>query len=142
MENLIVEGSHGVYFVPYVNFNAETGECELAGESYLEDTVLFYNPLLQWLENYINKTREAIKFNIKLTYFNTSSSRCLLDILNMLKDYEDEGGEVAVNWYYDEEDIDMQEEIEDYEIDTGLHIHLIPSTDLVKHDDSEQDEED
>ena len=50
----------------------------------------------------------------------------LLDLLNVLKDYEDEGGEVTVNWHYDENDSDMQEDIEDYMIDTGLNINIIP----------------
>ena len=42
MENLYIQGSKGVYFVPTVNFNAETGICELSGESYLEETYSRY----------------------------------------------------------------------------------------------------
>ena len=39
MENILIEGKHGVNFIPTVDFNADTGICELAGESYLEDTI-------------------------------------------------------------------------------------------------------
>jgi hypothetical protein len=125
MENLKIQGSHDVFFVPSVDFNAETGICELSGESYLEETIDFYIPLLQWLQDYIDYINKPVIFNIKLTYFNTSSSRCLLDILNLLKEYEEQGGQVIVNWYYDADDSDMEEEIEDYMIDSELKINMI-----------------
>ncbi len=123
MENLKIEGSHGAFFVPFVDFNSNSGRCELSGESYLENTSEFYDKLLEWLENYMENIRKPIYFNIKLTYFNTSSSRAILDILNLLKAYEDDGGQIRVNWYYEEDDLDMEEEIEDYIFDTDLDIN-------------------
>lgn len=126
MEDLIIKGAHKDYFIPSVNFNAQTGICELSGESFLEDTVEFYKPLIAWLSEFVETIKKPIAFIVKLTYFNTSTSRCILDMLNVLKDYEEEGGEVIVNWHYDENDVDMEEDIEDYMIDTGLDINLIP----------------
>jgi len=126
MEDLIIEGAHDNFFTPAVNFNSKTGICELSGESFLEDTVEFYSPLLDWLSEYTEGEKKPLAFIIKLTYFNTSTSRAILDLLNVLKDFEDDGGEVVVNWHYDENDTDMEEDIEDYMIDTGLDINLIP----------------
>ncbi|MCQ2975304.1 MAG: DUF1987 domain-containing protein [Bacteroidales bacterium] len=126
LEDIVIEGSHKNFFTPSVSFNAKTGICELSGESFLEDTADFYKPLVDWLVEFTTKIKKPIAFLIKLTYFNTSTSRCILDLLNVLKDYEDEGGEVTVNWHYDENDSDMQEDIEDYMIDTGLEITMIP----------------
>ena len=126
MEDLIIEGAHDNFFTPSVNFNFKSGICELSGESFLEDTVEFYKPLIEWLEHYTTEVKKPLAFIIKLTYFNTSTSRCILDLLNVLKDYEDEGGEVVVNWHYDEDDIDMEEALEDYIIATGLEINLLP----------------
>ena len=126
MENLEIEGSHKNFFIPTVNFNAKTGICQISGESFLEDTVEFYKPLIDWIEEYINNVRGPIALIIKLTYFNTSTSRSILDILNLLRDYEESGGEIVVNWHYDENDIDMEEDIDDYIIDTGLEINKIP----------------
>jgi hypothetical protein len=125
MENKVIKGSRGVYFIPTVNFDAEIGVCELAGESFLEDTVEFYGPLIQWIKDFL-KLNKPITFNFKLTYFNTSSSRSILDILNLLKNFERQGGQVAVNWHFDERDIDMEEEIEDYMIESELEINMIP----------------
>lgn len=128
MDDFVIKGSHKDYFIPSVNFNSQTGICELSGESFLEDTIEFYNPLIKWLKDYTGEIKKPLAFIIKLTYFNTSTSRCILDMLNVLKDYEEEGGEVVINWHYDEKDVDMEEDIEDYMIDTGLDINLIPFT--------------
>jgi hypothetical protein len=126
MENIYIEGSHTNFFVPTVDFSAEKGLCTISGESFLEDTIEFYDPLVQWLEEFTTQVKNPVTFEIKLTYFNTSTSRSILDLLNVLKDYEETGGQVTVNWYYDEDDIDMEEDIEDYMLDTGLEINMIP----------------
>ncbi len=129
MENIHIEGSHTNFFIPTVDFNSETGYCLLEGESFLEDTIEFYDPLIQWLEEFTTEVKNPLTFEIKLTYFNTSTSRSILDLLNIIKDYEEDGGEVLINWYYDEDDIDMEEDIEDYMLDTGLEIEMIPFED-------------
>jgi len=128
MEDIKIKGSHGVHFIPTVDFNSATGVFELSGESYLEDTIKFYKPILDWLSEYSSVNRKPITFNFKLTYFNTNSSRSILDILKILKKYETIGGKVTVNWYYNEDDIDM-EDIEDFAIDTDLPINLIDEED-------------
>ncbi|WP_020526783.1 DUF1987 domain-containing protein [Flexithrix dorotheae] len=124
LENLSIEGEKGTFFTPHVNFNAETGVCVLEGESYLEDTWEFYEKLLNWLKSYA-KTEKPIVFELKLTYFNTSSSKGILDLLKFLKSVEEEGKDVTVNWYHPEDDEDNIEEAEDFREDTGLDIQLI-----------------
>lgn len=126
MENLEIEGSHKNFFVPSVSFNAKTGICEITGESFLEDTVEFYRHLIDWIDAYVEKIKGPMALIIKLSYFNTSTSRSILDILNLLKDYEEDGGEIVINWHFDENDVDMEEDIDDYIIDTGLDINKIP----------------
>lgn len=125
MDNLIIKGSHGDFFIPDIDFNADTGILEISGESYIEDTTKFYEPVLGWLKEYTKQAYGSIILNIKLTYFNTSSSRSILDILYIVKNYEDKGGDVTVNWYYNGDDYEIEEEVEDYTIDTGLKINLI-----------------
>lgn len=126
MEDIHIKGYKGVYIIPSVNFTVATGSCEISGESFLEETAKFYSPLLDWIKEYIYKIKKPIEFSFKLTYFNTSTSKWILNIMNILKRYEENGGEVTVNWFYHEDDIDMQDDIEDYIIDTGLHINLYP----------------
>ncbi len=124
MENLEIVLEEGVTFMPYVFFNAETGYCEIKGESYLEDAGLFYKPVHDWLAEY-TKTGKSILFNFKLSYVNTGSSKHILTILRMLKAYKDTGAEVEVNWFVEEGDSDTEEDIEDCSIISGLDINTI-----------------
>ncbi|MBO4772904.1 MAG: DUF1987 domain-containing protein [Bacteroidales bacterium] len=116
---------HEAFFTPTVNFEVATGHCEIAGESYLEETSKFYARLLDWIRRYISTIKGPLNFDFKLSYFNTSSSKCLVDILDLLKNYQNSGGEVTVNWYYDDSEEEL-EEVEDFILETGLDINKIP----------------
>ncbi len=123
MDNLIIEEERDVFFIPSVKFDASTGVCEIAGESYLEDTVNFYKKLLSWLKEY-KDLKKPLTFNFKLTYFNTSSSKGILDIMKLLKEFQNGTG-ATVSWHYPEDDEDNLEEAEDFIADTGLKMNLI-----------------
>ncbi|WP_299454903.1 DUF1987 domain-containing protein [uncultured Microscilla sp.] len=124
MKDIAIKGNKGVYFIPTVNFNSDTGVCEIIGESYHQDAKKFYRPLIQWVEEYI-QSKHPIRFDFKLTYFNTNSSKAFLNILKVLKKYADEGGQVEANWYYPTEDDDILEEAEDFIQETKLKMNLI-----------------
>ncbi len=124
MENLEIIIEEGASFKPYVFLNAETGHCELKGESYLEKVNAFYNPVKRWLLEFM-KTGKPISFNFRLNYINTRSSKHILEILRMLKTYEDTGAEVEANWYVENGDTDTEEDIEDCSIISGLEINTI-----------------
>lgn len=125
MEDLIIKGDKGTYLTPDVYFSAETGVCEIQGESYQEDTFEFYNTLIHWLETYIQEIKKPIVLNLRLTYFNTSSSRALQEIFLLLKDYQAQGGQVTINWYYQVHDESMLEEAEDFQLSTGMQFNII-----------------
>ena len=123
MENLILNTSPETPYFPRVNFDYSTGTCEIVGESFMEETYKFYAPIMAWLEQYVSEKKKVI-LNIKLTYFNTSSSRSILDILDLLREYKESGGEIEVYWFYDPNDPDMEDEVEDFKIESGLDIQL------------------
>ncbi len=125
MENIEIKGEKTEFFIPTVNFNAETGICEIAGESYLEETFEFYQKLIDWLTKYTVEVKEPIIFNCKLTYFNTASSKAILEILRLLKNYQTEGHRTSINWYYHEWDDDMKMEVEDLGLDADVEISLL-----------------
>lgn len=125
MKDIFIQGEKNTFFTPTVKFSVETGICELEGESYLENTFEFYKPLINWLEEYTEQVKKTITFNFSLTYFNTASSRSILDLLTVLKNYQDNGGSVTVNWFQHEWDEDMEQEIEDFSADTGVTINIL-----------------
>ncbi len=126
MKNLIIDAIPDSPYYPGVNFDAATGICEMTGESYMEEAYKFYAPLLNWLKEYSLQEGNDVTFSIKLTYFNTNSSRLLLDMFDILKKSKDAGHQVQINWYFETDDPDIKDEIEDFEIETGLKIKLIP----------------
>jgi hypothetical protein len=125
MENLIIPFVKDCPYYPSVNFNAGTGICEIKGESYMEETYRFFEPLISWIKQYITEVKKPLTMNFKLHYFNTNSSRLILDLLDVIRNYRDNGGKVSVNWYYDSKDPDMVEEVEDFKLESGIEISLI-----------------
>lgn len=123
MENFQIEGEN---YIPTVNFNAETGTLEISGESYHEYTIEFFQPIFEWLNNYLEQEGRTIVFNFRMTYFNTSSSRRFLEIFDLLEDYnKSKNGNVTVNWYYEKDDVDMLESGEEYAEDVDLGFNLL-----------------
>ena len=124
MESITLTSSPTTPYFPEVKFDADKGLCEISGESYMEETYKFYLPLINWLKEYTNEVKKPIEMNVKLIYLNTSSTKCVLDMLEILKDFEDAGGKVKVSWYYDKSDPDMVDEVEDFEAESGMKIEL------------------
>lgn len=123
LTSLMIEGEKGTFYIPHVHFDVETGHCLMEGESYLENTWEFYEKLLSWIKAFAESKR-PIQFDFKLSYFNTSSSKGILQLLEFLEAYEAEGGKVCINWYYPAHDEDLKEEAEDFMIDTNLNINM------------------
>jgi hypothetical protein len=99
---------------PKLDFNPDAETFLISGRSIPENSIEFYKPLLDWLDKYVHNPLESTIFEIKLEYFNTSSSKCLVEIFRKLEKIHDNGKKVAVEWYYDEEDEDMEESGEDF----------------------------
>ena len=112
MEPIFIEGTAKT---PTVKFDSTEGVFEIKGRSIPENSVEFYKPLVDWLDTYKESPLIKTTVNIRLEYFNTSSSKCILDVFKKLESIHKAKNEVEVNWYYEEDDEDMLEAGEDYE---------------------------
>ncbi len=112
METIVREGTPKT---PYVRLDGEKGLIEIKGRSIPENSIEFYKPLIDWLEEYGELAQNETAVNVQLEYFNTSSSKCILDIFKKLEIIFKKGRKVEVNWYYEEDDEDMFEAGEDYQ---------------------------
>lgn len=100
---------------PEVDFNPETKEMKMTGRSLPEDVTTFYQPVLDWLDELEETPSGPYKFIVNLEYFNTASSKLILDILMRLEDIHTGGSnEIEIIWNYDERDTDMEEAAEEY----------------------------
>jgi hypothetical protein len=124
MDNLHLEKTK---YTLGINFNAESGVLGLEGCSYPENAFEFYQPIKQWLKSFIAETQKPIICNLRLQYLNTSSSKCLMDIFQILEGHLKAGRAVEINWYYQKDDEDLLETGVEYSHDTELKFNLIPS---------------
>lgn len=119
MKDLSLEGSAKT---PTIDFKS-AGELLIKGRSIPENSIEFYKPLIEWIESYSQSPNSATVLNVQLEYFNTSSSKCILDVFKKLESVS--GSEVSVKWYYEEDDEDMLEAGEDYEAIIDLPFEMI-----------------
>lgn len=124
MEDLSLEGTAKT---PTVDFKS-AGELLIKGRSIPENSIEFYKPLIEWISNYSENPKENTLVNIQLEYFNTSSSKCILDVFKKLESISDSS--VSVKWFYEEDDEDMLEAGEDYEAIIDLSFEMIEVEEL------------
>ena len=95
---------------PTFDFNYEKGELNITGRSHPEDVNTVYEPALRWLEEYSKNPKPITTANFILEYYNTSSSKIILEIFRQLKALQDAGNNVVVNWHYVEADEDLRDD--------------------------------
>ncbi|MDX2061936.1 MAG: DUF1987 domain-containing protein [Bacteroidia bacterium] len=111
MRNLIIEPTAKT---PKVILNADINVFEITGRSIPEDSIGFYRKILDWVDEYGQSPNPRTNFKFELEYFNTSSSKCLLDLFRKLEKLYKSGHDVEITWCYDADDEDMEETGEDY----------------------------
>ena len=124
MDSLIIEGSAKT---PTVKFEG-LGKLLIKGRSIPENSIEFYKPVIDWIGSYGGAPEGITEVNVQLEYFNTSSSKCILDVFKKLENLT--GTEVKVNWYYEEDDEDMLEAGEDYQAIIDLPFKMIEVEEL------------
>jgi hypothetical protein len=112
-------------YTPNVILDPETGECEISGDSYIDNAYTFYKDIIEWFEEFCSDTKRTLKLDIKLSYYNTSSTDCIYEILNIIKEFQDKGGKVDLKWHISEEDEDLEKEIKDFESYLNIHIEIV-----------------
>jgi len=123
MENLKIPATK---YTLEVNLNAGTGILEMFGSSYPENAIDFFQPIFDWIKKYLTENPQKIVLNLKINYLNTSSAKCILDILEILEQYyKEKNRDVSVNWYYAEDDEDTLEMGEEIAEDTEIPFNLL-----------------
>ena len=98
---------------PFIQLNAEKGVFKMEGRSIVEDPVVFYKPITEWFNGYMENPLSKTVLDVNLEYFNTSSSKCIYEIFRLLQQKSEEGT-VTIKWYFEEGDFDMEETGENY----------------------------
>ena len=121
---------------PEINFSPEENILLIKGRSSPEDVRAMYYPVIEWVRDFINSIIEddsktytsenPLRFQSDLTYFNSSSAKFLYDILSELKKLSKVGNHVVIEWFYEEEDLDLKEAGIDIALLAEMEFTLIP----------------
>ena len=104
MESLIIYETPST---PKIIFDKKANKFEISGNSLPEDVLDCFSPVLKWINEYTKSPNPVTIIDIKLIYFNSASSKAILDLLNMLEPLIEKGFKIEVNWFYLEMDEDM-----------------------------------
>jgi hypothetical protein len=134
MNSLIIPATD---FTPKVNFIVESGQLEISGVSRPEDVAGFYEEPLHWLgtfEESLLKSGHKYEFQeirliFQLSYFNSASSKYIIQMLHHIKNLLDKGIDIQIDWYYEEGDDKMMEDGEDLADAVDLEFNYIEMED-------------
>jgi hypothetical protein len=121
---------------PEIHFSPEENIFLIRGTSSPEDVRAMYYPVIEWIKIFTDDILEGkitnyspenpLKFQADLAYFNSSSAKFFYDIFSELKRLSLSGIPVVVEWFYEEEDIDLKEAGFDIALLAGMEFTYIP----------------
>ena len=97
---------------PYISL--DKGMFQFSGRSIPEDAKKIFKPVIDWIRAYKPADEKNTTINFCFDYLDTSSSKCVFDILKVLDELYEKGHDIEINWYYEEGDDDM--------LDLGIHL--------------------
>lgn len=124
MESLYIEQAKST---PKIEFDLILNKLVLSGQSYPENSFKFYQPILNWIDNYLNQLKGefTVEVVINLSYFNTSSSKCIMMLLERFEEAYKKGADITINWYYDIENESELECAEEFKEDVTIPFNII-----------------
>jgi hypothetical protein len=111
---------------PTIILDKDNNNFKIQGKSFPEEARSFYKPVLDWLSEYVNAPNDKTDFVVDIEYYNTASSKMLLEVLKRMKEIHKNGNKVEVHWHYPEDDEDMLEAGEDYEEILQIPFKYVP----------------
>ncbi|MBP5681783.1 MAG: DUF1987 domain-containing protein [Bacteroidales bacterium] len=100
---------------PEVILDATKKKFSITGVSMPEDSLTFYRPIIQWLEEYVAQPFDSLCLDIKLLYFNTASAKEIARTLATLNAC-DQSDKITVRWFYDHNDPENLDGCKRYEL--------------------------
>jgi hypothetical protein len=123
MQNLNIPASNST---PEISFDHQKGILSMTGRSTTENPLEIFDSIDKWMSEYLTTPRPHTIVEINLEYFNTATSKCLIDFFSNLKKLIEGGNTVMVKWKYDQEDEDMEDAGNEFSQFMQIPFELIP----------------
>jgi hypothetical protein len=98
---------------PLIRFEPESATLFIAGESFPENSFEFYEPVMNWLQEAL-EALPGLRLDINVNYMNSSSTKCMLDLLDLLEEATQKGKSVSARWTYDKDNSRSRELAEEF----------------------------
>ncbi|MBE9469127.1 MAG: DUF1987 domain-containing protein [Bacteroidetes bacterium] len=122
MEKKVIEGSDDT---PEVVLDKVNNIFKFSGKSLPEDVREFYAPIMEWIDDYASNPNDITKVVFKMDYFNSASSKRIVDILTQFEEMKNKGFNILIDWYYQDDDEDMQDAGEAFASIVDLPFNMI-----------------
>jgi hypothetical protein len=114
MDNLIIEKTIST---PNINFNYDMRKLIISGESFPENAAKFYQPVMNWIKEYLGEIEEEeTEVEFEIIYFNSSTSKIFMMIFSLFDQEAEKGKNISINWIVSEDNetaIECGEEFEE-----------------------------
>jgi hypothetical protein len=112
---------------PVLRFSFGTGELLIEGESYPEDARSFFDEPMRALTEWLTSTDTPVNLDFRLIYFNSSTAKIILGILERLQAAAEHGRPCVVRWYYASDDDNIRELGEEFGSDlASVRFEMVP----------------
>ncbi|MEZ5000489.1 MAG: DUF1987 domain-containing protein [Bacteroidales bacterium] len=108
---------------PGISFDPGKGTLKIIGRSIPENPEAVYKPLRDWITRFFSFS-DKLKIEINLEYINSGSSKHLLELLRLLRDFKEGGKHLTIVWLYEEDDEAIMELGEHYRDTSGIPIEI------------------
>lgn len=133
MENLHIDQTQNT---PLINCDTNTNSISIEGESRPENVRAFYSSLFEWIDNYekliyyavsLSSNEKKIELNFKLEYFNSSSLKIFMEVIDRLQKVEKGSDKITlcINWFHEDDDEDILDSGKEFEKMTGARMNFI-----------------
>ncbi|AET70748.1 protein of unknown function (DUF1987) [Desulfosporosinus orientis DSM 765] len=123
MEKLLFEPTKAT---PMIDFDPDKGILIIKGQSYPENAFKFYDPVFTWIDTLLATNPSELKVEVRLSYVNTSSSKCIMMLLENFEKSFQQGVHIQLNWYCDMENESEVECAEEFKEDITFPFNIIP----------------
>lgn len=101
MDNLIIEKTVST---PYIDFNYDEKKLIISGESFPENAAKFYEPVMDWIKEYLKQLiEEETIIEFEMIYFNSSTSKIFMTIFSLFDEEVKKGKNIKIVWIASED---------------------------------------
>src|ERR1700752_1741091 len=121
---------------PRVLLDANRNIIDIKGRAISSSDNKIFDNIQLWISNNSDYLKRGVDINVAFEYFNTWSSKAILDLFKAFEGYAKNTGSVKVNWIHEGNDPDLKEAGEDYQAIVNVPFNLVEQENALEEDET------